>query len=104
MEGTFNLVWTGETTSVMPMLQDRKSGSAGMPRPISYAVFCLEKRVAPGWVDTEMTAGGVEEMARLEAVRKTIPLGRMATPEEFFLNNAAPTDIYTLSLPDALPI
>src|SRR5699024_11800938 len=22
---------------------DRKSGSAGMPRPISYAVFCLKK-------------------------------------------------------------
>src|SRR4026208_440800 len=24
---------------------DRKSGSAGMPRPISYAVFCLKKNV-----------------------------------------------------------
>src|SRR5437667_164242 len=24
--------------------KDRKSGSAGMPRPISYAVFCLKKR------------------------------------------------------------
>src|SRR5438067_3525813 len=23
---------------------DRKSGSAGMPRPISYAVFCLKKK------------------------------------------------------------
>src|SRR5437868_5880787 len=23
---------------------DRKSGSAGMPRPISYAVFCLRKK------------------------------------------------------------
>src|SRR4028118_2436952 len=23
---------------------DRKSGSAGMPRPISYAVFCLKNR------------------------------------------------------------
>src|SRR5436853_5254976 len=32
---------------------DRKSGSAGMPRPISYAVFCLKKKkdvakLAPG--------------------------------------------------------
>src|SRR5437660_4613493 len=30
---------------------DRKSGSAGMPRPISYAVFCLKKKnteSAPG--------------------------------------------------------
>src|SRR5437899_9948130 len=23
---------------------DRKSGSAGMPRPVSYAVFCLKKK------------------------------------------------------------
>src|SRR5256885_324584 len=26
---------------------DRKSGSAGMPRPISYAVFCLKKKKFP---------------------------------------------------------
>src|SRR5438874_10306979 len=26
------------------LLLDRKSGSAGMPRPISYAVFCLKKK------------------------------------------------------------
>src|SRR5258708_21989019 len=31
---------------------DRKSGSAGMPRPISYAVFCLKKK---------KTAAGVNE-------------------------------------------
>src|SRR5262245_62689233 len=28
---------------VQLMAVDRKSGSAGMPRPISYAVFCLKK-------------------------------------------------------------
>src|SRR2546429_2685241 len=28
--------------SILPI--DRKSGSAGMPRPISYAVFCLKKK------------------------------------------------------------
>src|SRR5207248_5370992 len=27
--------------------EDRKSGSAGMPRPISYAVFCLKKKKQP---------------------------------------------------------
>src|SRR5262245_63802097 len=27
-----------------PRYLDRKSGSAGMPRPISYAVFCLKKK------------------------------------------------------------
>src|SRR5205085_8988029 len=25
--------------------EDRKSGSAGMPRPRSYAVFCLKKKI-----------------------------------------------------------
>src|SRR5260370_22488176 len=34
--------------AVQPDIEDRKSGSAGMPRPISYAVFCLKKkRCAP---------------------------------------------------------
>src|SRR5438105_8888237 len=28
-------------------IEDRKSGSAGMPRPISYAVFCLKKKIEP---------------------------------------------------------
>src|SRR5438034_2251006 len=28
----------------VPSFVDRKSGSAGMPRPISYAVFCLKKK------------------------------------------------------------
>src|SRR5258708_25017868 len=28
------------------VIRDRKSGSAGMPRPISYAVFCLKKKKA----------------------------------------------------------
>src|SRR5436305_5055408 len=40
---------TTSTTSIDIMglqaqSQDRKSGSAGMPRPISYAVFCLKKK------------------------------------------------------------
>src|SRR5437867_5849493 len=29
--------------------KDRKSGSAGMPRPISYAVFCLKKKKSSHW-------------------------------------------------------
>src|SRR5690349_22422949 len=29
-------------------VKDRKSGSAGMPRPISYAVFCLKKKKKSG--------------------------------------------------------
>src|SRR5262245_63197503 len=33
-----------ERILVIILLLDRKSGSAGMPRPISYAVFCLKKK------------------------------------------------------------
>src|SRR5436305_7232823 len=29
-------------------VEDRKSGSAGMPRPISYAVFCWKKKTVVG--------------------------------------------------------
>src|SRR5258708_22055297 len=36
---TSNKVWIATDRS-----RDRKSGSAGMPRPISYAVFCLKKK------------------------------------------------------------
>src|SRR5436305_11910832 len=32
---------------LMAVFIDRKSGSAGMPRPISYAVFCLKKKKKP---------------------------------------------------------
>src|SRR5437588_4618864 len=32
------------TDEAVPSFVDRKSGSAGMPRPISYAVFCLKKK------------------------------------------------------------
>src|SRR5207302_8385667 len=31
-------------TELNALHTDRKSGSAGMPRPISYAVFCLKKK------------------------------------------------------------
>src|SRR5438067_9946476 len=34
----------GQRLERMTSKGDRKSGSAGMPRPISYAVFCLKKK------------------------------------------------------------
>src|SRR4026208_266972 len=34
---------------------DRKSGSAGMPRPISYAVFCLKKKKLANPTSTSWT-------------------------------------------------
>src|SRR5437764_11926128 len=43
---TSNKVWiaTDRKKSKSSSVKDRKSGSAGMPRPISYAVFCLKKK------------------------------------------------------------
>src|SRR5256885_8828084 len=61
-------MWLNTLTKsqIWTLLLDRKSGSAGMPRPISYAVFCLKKKnvyqesiAFCGWVGdfwNEMTA------------------------------------------------
>jgi 3-oxoacyl-[acyl-carrier protein] reductase len=38
--------------------------------------------VAPGWVITDMTADVFQDAASLESISKTIPRGRVATPEE----------------------
>src|SRR5438105_5830305 len=47
---------------------DRKSGSAGMPRPISYAVFCLKKkkrqRIHKMFTDTLLNGGHAGDAAR----------------------------------------
>src|SRR5437667_5539080 len=44
------LIWLDLVASLPLIKEDRKSGSAGMPRPSSYAVFCLKKKnqEAPG--------------------------------------------------------
>ena len=38
--------------------------------------------VAPGWVATEMTGEALADSAQYESIVKSIPLGRVATPEE----------------------
>src|SRR5437660_2851567 len=38
---------------------DRKSGSAGMPRPISYAVFCLKKKKR---INKHVTIDGIHDI------------------------------------------
>src|SRR5437764_9669654 len=49
---TSNKVWIATDRSrarrCVEACVDRKSGSAGMPRPISYAVFCLKKKKVHG--------------------------------------------------------
>src|SRR4051812_46531696 len=68
------------------LLLDRKSGSAGMPRPISYAVFCLKKK------NSRIATGS----------RRTVRGSQLACPVcVFFFNDPATPEIYTLSLHDA---
>jgi 3-oxoacyl-[acyl-carrier protein] reductase len=38
--------------------------------------------VAPGWVDTDMSAGALADPKTGETIRRTIPLGRVGKPEE----------------------
>jgi len=38
--------------------------------------------VAPGWVETEMTTDALADDATQESINKSIPLGRVATPQE----------------------
>ena len=38
--------------------------------------------VAPGWVDTDMSAAALEDPTSGDAIRRTIPLGRVGKPEE----------------------
>lgn len=38
--------------------------------------------VAPGWVDTDMSADALADPKTGETIRRTIPLGRVGTPEE----------------------
>lgn len=38
--------------------------------------------VAPGWVETEMSAEALSDPRALESIKKSIPLGRVAMPED----------------------
>src|SRR5258708_20226915 len=45
LEGTLQAGTSAVSDKLLDLAEvDRKSGSAGMPRPISYAVFCLKKK------------------------------------------------------------
>jgi 3-oxoacyl-[acyl-carrier protein] reductase len=38
--------------------------------------------VAPGWVDTDMSKPALDDPRSGEQIRRTIPMGRVGTPEE----------------------
>src|ERR1017187_6390924 len=83
-------------------ITDRKSTRLNSShRCISYAVFCLKKN------KTVLPVRRLER-CRLETVRvaHSLPTGLVQETVyiHFFFNDAATTEIYTLSLHDALPI
>src|SRR5439155_2730854 len=51
--------------NVFEMAADRKSGSAGMPRPISYAVFCLKKKKKERGMNDRAKRSGQQWMGKL---------------------------------------
>src|SRR5262249_56600336 len=51
-------------------LLDRKSGSAGMPRPISYAVFCLKKKNIFAYVWHNLFQDGLSHQPRWVFARR----------------------------------
>src|SRR5438045_5721043 len=54
---TLTFLLTQKKTCVKNYVQkDRKSGSAGMPRPISHAVFCLKKKKTENSPDQKRNA------------------------------------------------
>src|SRR5436189_2907705 len=56
---------------ILALLQriDRKSGSAGMPRPISYAVFCLKKKIYSLRASIEAVLGYLDTVDPAAAAR-----------------------------------
>src|SRR5687767_15738914 len=49
--------------------RDRKSGAAGMPRPISYAVFCLKKKMKKCQPCNVITRRPIQNTSRSPASR-----------------------------------
>src|SRR5438445_8120686 len=50
--GSKHITLNATDNNTVGMGEDRKSGSAGMPRPISYAVFCLKKKNGPATIQS----------------------------------------------------
>src|SRR3989337_2800053 len=104
---------SGVQTCALDRKSTRLNSSHGS---ISYAVFCLKKKnYAPGRpLQTAVAAASVLVTTQsTHAVRATsrattrtvaVECARPATSFFFFFNDTATTEIYTLSLHDALPI
>ncbi len=109
LDGVFGLVKHGvaqmkvqpDTTSRHIVLISSTSGQRGEAYHCDYsatkgAIISITKSlaaelardniyvncVAPGWVNTDMSAGTLADPRAGEEIRRTIPLGRVGTPEE----------------------
>src|SRR5689334_2731442 len=71
-----------------------------MPRPISYAVFCLKKKTKLIYKHPFNTRSS----AIAVSFRLTVALPSFVISAVFCFNDTPSTEIYTLSLHDALPI
>src|SRR2546421_407665 len=101
-------------------IQDRKSTRLNSSHDqISYAVFCLKKKKNQRAHDTNLlTRNNITPQPRVYTVRRsavfyltplsssclTLPFRHSLVSPLFFFNDTATTEIYTLSLHDALPI
>src|ERR1035441_10895592 len=99
--GAFMLAATVWPTSTLREMTDRKSTRLNSSHlGISYAVFCLKKKSigrALAWYDSLVYGYFAVTISHLffPTVDQTL---------SFFFNDTATTEIYTLSLHDALPI
>src|SRR2546430_579835 len=81
--------------------RDRKSTRLNSSHSqISYAVFCLKKKNG----GARIPAGAAQRAARGDPRRATAVRRGGPRRGRFFFNDTATTEIYTLSLHDALPI
>src|SRR6266702_819899 len=94
---------------------DRKSTRLNSSHvAISYAVFCLKKKNHSATIATQYRSkrrvgrcsGGLRLLSPAAADRacRAAPLPSWDLTSAFFFNDTATTEIYTLSLHDALPI
>src|SRR5437879_11232077 len=65
-----------KTSAFTLAFRDRKSGSAGMPRPISYAVFCLKKKKKKTRNNTRQTHNNYVRNTTINLHDRTITMHR----------------------------
>src|SRR5579863_4446254 len=86
---------------------DRKSTRLNSSHPsISYAVFCLKKTTSTRHENKDHALGFGREIRlfRSQLILERLFRFRRLYSVIFFFNDRATTEIYTLSLHDALPI